>query len=89
MSGCDVLARLSGVAATLLLATGNALWAATAFAVELERDYHPAAASHLLVEDTGWIVIVSAAALAIPLVWRVPLVPRWYRALTVLGLSAA
>jgi hypothetical protein len=59
-----LLATASGIATTLVLAIGNAPWAATAFAVELERGYHPARRSHLLVEDAGRVVIVSGAALA-------------------------
>jgi hypothetical protein len=59
-----LLATASGIATTLVLAIGNAPWAAAAFAVELERGYHPARRSHLLVEDAGRVVIVSGAALA-------------------------
>ena len=88
------LGRASGVGAVLLVAVGNALWAATAFTVELEPGYVPAAASHLLLEDAAWIVIVSAAALAIPFVAVVSLASgrTWLRALgglTVLALAAA
>lgn len=79
----NLLATAGGLATTLLLAIGNALWAATAFAVELEPGYHPARRSHLLVEDAGWVVIVSGAALAIPLVVAVSRASpkRWFRAL--------
>ncbi len=59
------------------------MWAATAFAVELEHGYHPARRSHLLVEDAGWVVIVSGAALAIPFVVVVTRASqkRWFRTL--------
>jgi hypothetical protein len=79
----DLLATASGIGTTLLLAIGNALWAATAFAVEIEHGYHPARRSHLLVEDAGWVVIVSGAALAIPFVIAVSRASRrrWFRAL--------
>lgn len=86
----DLLATASGIATTLLLAIGNALWAATAFAVELEHGYHPARRSHLLVEDAGWVVIVSGAALAIPFVVAVTRAShkRWFRALGALTVPA-
>jgi hypothetical protein len=64
----SAIGRASGLAATVLLAVGNGLWAATAFTVELEPGYVPSASSHLLLEDAAWIVIVSGAALAIPFV---------------------
>ena len=90
----DLLATASGIATTLLLAIGNALWAATAFAVELEHGYHPARRSHLLVEDAGWVAIVSGAALAIPFVVAVTRASgkRWFRvlgAITVPALATA
>lgn len=88
------LGRASGLAATVLLAVGNAAWAATAFTVELEPGYVPSAASHLLLEDAAWIVIVSAAALAIPFVAVVSAERErlWFRVLgglTLLALAAA
>jgi hypothetical protein len=95
----STVVRLSGGAATLLLATGNALWAASAFTTELERDYRINAQTHLLIEDAGFAVIVSGMALAIPCVAAASLalthskrLPHWFRllgALAVAGLAAA
>jgi hypothetical protein len=89
----------SGVAATVLLALANALWAASAFTVELESGYRIDPRTHLLVEDTGFAVLVTAAALAIPFVVggsvravRASGFPRWFTHLggvAALGLATA
>jgi hypothetical protein len=93
------VALVSGACAVGLLAVANALWAATAFTVELEPAYHVGRGTHLLIEDSGFVVLVSAAALAIPFVavtsWAASssqLLPRWFGVLgvlAVLGLAAA
>lgn len=88
------VALASGIAAAVLLAAGNALWAATAFAVELEpAGFAPDPSSHLLLEDAGFALVVSASAAAIPLVAAVTVAtrrsgwaPPW---LSWLGLAAA
>jgi hypothetical protein len=54
--------------AVLLLAVGNALWAASAFAAEIGSGYQPSPQAHLLVEDPVFVVVVSTMAVAIPLV---------------------
>ena len=89
----------SGIAAAAVLAVANALWAASAFTVELESGYRIDPRTHLLVEDAGFVVLVTAAALAIPFVVggsvravREGGFPRWFAALGVvaaLGLAGA
>ena len=89
----------SGIAATALLAIANALWAASAFTVELEAGYRIDPRTHLLLEDAGFVTLVSAAALAIPFVTGVTLralrgdgLPRWFAwlgGIAVLGLVTA
>ena len=93
------VALVSGICAVGLLAVANGLWAATAFTVELEPAYHVNPETHLLFEDAGFVVLVSAAALAIPFVavtsWAASsaqVLPRWFGALGILavaGLAAA
>jgi hypothetical protein len=93
------VALVSGACAVGLLAVANALWAATAFTVELEPGYRPSPHTHLLVEDGAFVVLVSAAALALPFVavtsWAATaarVLPRWFAVLGVLamlGLAAA
>lgn len=95
----SALALVSGGAATVSLAAGNALWAASAFTAELEHDYRMSASTHLLTEDAGFVLVVTASALAIPFVAVVSLVgartgrlPTWFGwlgAAAVLGLAAA
>lgn len=89
----------SGIAATALLALANALWGASAFTVELEPGYRIDPRTHLLFEDAGVAVLVTAAALAIPFVVGSSLravhtigFPRWFIPLggvAALGLAAA
>jgi hypothetical protein len=93
------IALVSGACAVGLLAVANALWAVTAFTVELEPGYRVSPHTHLLVEDGAFVVLVSAAALAIPFVgvtsWAAAsarVLPRWFAVLgvlAVLGLAAA
>ena len=93
------IALLSGAGAVLLLAVGNALWAASAFVAEIERDYRINPQTHLLIEDAGFAVVVSAMAIAIPFVLSVSLaalrsraLPRWFAllgGLAAVGLAAA
>jgi hypothetical protein len=93
------IALASGTCAVGLLAVANALWATTAFTAELEAGYRVSPHTHLLVEDGAFIVLMSAAALAIPFVavasWAAAsmrVLPRWFAVLGVLamlGLAAA
>lgn len=93
------VALASGTCAVGLLAVANGLWAATAFTVELEPTYHLDPRTHLLIEDSGFVVLVSAAALAIPFVavtsWAAStsdVLPRWFGPLGIVavgGLAAA
>jgi hypothetical protein len=83
------VAVASGALAAGLLLVANALWAASAFTVELESGYRVDPRTHLLVEDAGFVCFISAAAAAVPLVVAVSLertTPRW---LAVLGLPTA
>jgi hypothetical protein len=88
------VALASGIAAAALLLAANALWAATAFAVELEpAGFRVDPGAHLLVEDAAFALVVTAAATAIPLVVATTLAarrsgwaPPW---LTWLGAAAA
>jgi hypothetical protein len=92
---------VSGAATVGLLMTGNALWAGTAFFVQIQGGGGLPAdpVTHLVVEDTGFALVISAAAAAIPLVlatsWatlRRECLPRWFAALgaaTALALAAA
>jgi hypothetical protein len=82
-------AVVSGALSAALLLVANALWAASAFTVELESSYRLSPATHLLLEDPGFACFVSAAAAAIPLVVAVSLeraTPRW---LAGFGVAAA
>ncbi|HEU5215652.1 MAG TPA: hypothetical protein VFU30_08935 [Gaiellaceae bacterium] len=89
----------SGIAATALLALANALWAASAFTVESEPGYRIDPRTHLLFEEAGFLVLVSAAALAIPFAVGIALrtrrgagLPRWFGwlgGLTAVGLATA
>jgi hypothetical protein len=91
---------ISGAATVSLLMTANALWAGTAFFVQLQgSEFSVDPATHLVVEDTGFALVVSASAAAIPLVlatsWammRHEDLPRWFAALgvaTAVALAAA
>ncbi len=87
------LSALSGGGSAVLLAAGNTLWAGSAFTAQLESGYRTSPQAHLLVEDTAFILVVSAAAIAIPLVaitshsvFRSRCLPPWFG---VLGVVAA
>jgi hypothetical protein len=82
------VAIVGGVLSAALLLVANALWAASAFTVELEH-YALSPRTHLLFEDAGFACFVSAAAAAIPLVLAVSVertTPRW---LAAFGVAAA
>ena len=64
----SVVAFISGGCAAALLLGANALWAASALTVELESGYRIDPRTHLLFEDAGFALFVSAAAVAVPLV---------------------
>jgi hypothetical protein len=93
------VALLSGSASTLLIAISNALWAASAFAGEIEPNFRIGPAAHLLIEDAGFVVLVTAMVLAIPFVasvsvasWRSRRLPTWFAAMggvCVAGLAGA
>jgi hypothetical protein len=83
------VALVSGGVSVALLLVSNALWAASAFTVELEPDYRLDPSSHLLIEDAGFACFVSAAAAAIPLVLAISTDRRMPRWLAVLGIPAA
>jgi hypothetical protein len=71
---------VSGALSAALLLVANALWAASAFTVEIEPGYRLDPRTHLLFEDAGLACFVSAAAAAIPLVVAVSVersTPRW------------
>lgn len=74
------VAHVGGVLCAALLLVANALWAASAFTVELEPGYVLSPRTHLLFEDAGFACFVSAAAAAILLVVAVSFeraTPRW------------
>ena len=76
-----VVAYLSGGCAAALLFGANALWAASALTVELESGYRIDERTHLLLEDAGFALFLSAAAVAVPLVAAVSLwgaYARWF-----------
>jgi hypothetical protein len=76
------LAVLSGGITAALLIGANALWGASALVVELEPHYSIDPRTHLLVEDAGFGLFISAAAAAIPFVLAVSLrgtFPSWFR----------
>jgi len=93
------IALVCGAGMTLLLAAGNALWGATAFTAEIEGGFRITPATHLLVEDTGFALVVTGAAVGVPFVLatsiavaRSRVLPRWFvllGAVAALGLAAA
>lgn len=95
----STLAVLSGGASTLLIAVANALWSATAFTGEIESNYRISPAAHLLIEDAGFVVLITAMVLAIPFVavvsfasWRARRAPVWFAwlgGMCLVGLAAA
>jgi hypothetical protein len=91
---------LSGGAAAVLLMIANGLWATTAFTVEIQGAGTVVAPSaHLLLEDAAFVLVVTAAAAAIPMVMvtcvdvlRHGGLPRWFAGLgllAVVGLASA
>jgi hypothetical protein len=85
------VAVVGGLLSAALLLVANALWAASAFTVELEHGYLISPRTHLLLEDAGFACFVSAAAAAIPLVVAVSVDrtrPRWLAGLGVLAAVA-
>jgi hypothetical protein len=87
----SVVASVSGGSAATLLLAANALWASSALTVELEHGYRIDPRTHLLFEDAGFALFVSAAAVAVPLVVAVSVwgaYARWF-ALTGIVVAAA
>jgi len=78
------LVLVGGVAGAVLLMAANALWAGTAFAAELEPSVPVGPSAHLIMEDAGYALFVSAMAADILLVAAASLaalrngsLPRW------------
>jgi hypothetical protein len=65
--GADTILA-AGIGVAILIAAANALWAASAFTVEIEPNYHIDPRTHLLVEDAGFALLLSAAAFGIAFV---------------------
>jgi hypothetical protein len=89
--GSSIVALVSGGCAATLLLAANALWASSALTIELEPGYRIDPRTHLLFEDAGFALLVSAAAVAVPLVAAVSLsaaYARWF-ALTGIVVGAA
>jgi hypothetical protein len=94
----DVLSRahslvvlVSGGCAAALLLAANALWASSALTIELEAGYRIDPRTHLLLEDAGFALFVSAAAVAVPLVVAVSLsgaYERWFALAGVVAVAA-
>jgi len=70
----------------------NALWAATAFTVQIQGFYPVNAGSHLLVEDAGFVCLITSMVAAIPWVlvtsfsgMRSGEMPRWFAGLGILA----
>jgi hypothetical protein len=89
----STIAVTSGAASAVLLMAGNALWAATAFAVDIDGEQVVNPSAHLLVEDAAFVLVMTSAATAIPMVVlvtrsgiRQARLPWWFG---LLGLLAA
>ncbi len=87
------VAILSGAAAVAFLMLANALWATTAFTVQIQGSYEVAAESHLLIEDAAFICLVTGMAAAIPWVLvtsfsgvRNGELPSWFAVLGVIAM---
>ena len=87
------VAAMSGTGAVVFLMLANALWASTAFTVEIQHGYAVDAASHLLLEDAAFVCLITSMVAAIPWVLvtsisgvRSGAMPRWF---AVLGIIAA
>jgi hypothetical protein len=87
--GRSVVAFVSGGSAAALLFAANALWASSALTVELESGYRIDPQTHLLIEDAGFALFVSAAAAAVPLVVAVSLSGSYVRWFAPAGIVAA
>jgi hypothetical protein len=85
----SVVAFISGGCAAAVLLGANALWAASALTVELESGYRIDPRTHLLVEDAGFALFVSAAAVAVPLVAVVSLSAAYARWFALAGIVVA
>lgn len=57
---------VSGAIACAFLLMANALWAATAFTVTIQRTYAVSASVHLIVEDAAFVCLVTSMAAALP-----------------------
>ena len=86
------LADISGTSAVVFLMLANALWAATAFAVQIQRGYAVDARSHLLLEDASFVCLITAMVAAIPWVLvtsisgaRSASMPRWFALLGIIA----
>jgi hypothetical protein len=66
--GPSLVVLVSGGCAAALLLAANALWASSALTIELEAGYRIDPRTHLILEDAGFALFVSAAAVAVPLV---------------------
>jgi hypothetical protein len=84
---------ISGTGAVVFLMLANALWASTAFTVEIQRGYTVDAGSHLLLEDAAFVCLITAMVAAIPWVLitsisgaRTGAMPRW---VALLGIVAS
>jgi hypothetical protein len=87
----SVFASVSGGSAATLLLAANALWASSALTVELEHGYRIDPRTHLLFEDAGFALFVSAAAVAVPLVVAVSVwgtYARWFALAGILVVAA-
>jgi hypothetical protein len=85
-------AMLSGAIGTVFVMLANALWAATAFTVQIQSSYTVAASSHLLMEDAAFVCLITGMVIAIPWVLITALsgrrsgdLPTWFAALAVLS----
>jgi len=83
----EMVAKISGGACAAMLAAANALWVGSALTAHVEGPQHVSASAHLMLEDTGFGLFLSAAACAIPLVAATGLGPGWYRWLSVLAIA--
>jgi hypothetical protein len=86
------LAGMSGTVAVVFLMLANALWASTAFTVEIQRGYAVDAASHLLLEDAAFVCLITSMVAAIPWVLvtsisgvRSGAMPRWFALLGIIA----
>jgi len=84
---------ISGTSAIVFLMLANALWASTAFTVEIQHfGYAVDVGSHLLLEDAAFVCLITAMLAAIPWVLvtsisgaRSGAMPRWFAPLGVIA----